>query len=93
MSQPITMLEDCKTSDEFNKSWGHTLVPEKLWRRLRLLAAHRGTYMSAIIVDAIRDYLNREEKVEEMKLLFSDDWLRRTIASDPDVDAEAGPPL
>ena len=28
-----------------------------------------------------------------MKLLFSNDWLRRTIASDPDVDAEAGPPL
>ena len=26
-----------------------------------------------------------------MKLLFSNDWLRRTIASDPDDDAEAGP--
>lgn len=28
-----------------------------------------------------------------MKLLFSNDWLRRKIAADPDIDAEAGPPL
>ncbi|MHB8390257.1 MAG: helix-turn-helix domain-containing protein [Acidobacteriaceae bacterium] len=28
-----------------------------------------------------------------MKLLFSNDWLRRKIATDPDVDVEAGPPL
>jgi transcriptional regulator with XRE-family HTH domain len=28
-----------------------------------------------------------------MKLLFSNDWLRRKIAADPDVDAEVGPPL
>ena len=28
-----------------------------------------------------------------MKLLFSNDWLRRMIASDPDDDVEAGPPL
>ena len=28
-----------------------------------------------------------------MKLLFSNDWLRRKIAADPDADAEAGPPL
>ena len=28
-----------------------------------------------------------------MKLLYSNDWLRRMIASDPDVDAEAGLPL
>lgn len=28
-----------------------------------------------------------------MKLLCSNDWLRRKIASDPDIDAEAGPPL
>src|SRR5260370_37541313 len=35
--------------------------------------------------------LINEEKV--MKLLFSNDWLRRKIAADPDIDAEAGPPL
>jgi transcriptional regulator with XRE-family HTH domain len=28
-----------------------------------------------------------------MKLLFSKDWLRRTIAADPDIDIEAGRPL
>jgi transcriptional regulator with XRE-family HTH domain len=28
-----------------------------------------------------------------MKLLFSKDWLRRTIAADPDIDIEAGSPL
>lgn len=28
-----------------------------------------------------------------MKLLFTNEWLRRKIASDPDIETEAGRPL
>ncbi|MDE0837280.1 MAG: helix-turn-helix transcriptional regulator, partial [Akkermansiaceae bacterium] len=28
-----------------------------------------------------------------MKLLFTTDWLKRTITADPEGDVEAGPPL
>ena len=35
-------------------------VPEELWQSLRLLAAERNTYISKLVIEAIRRYLRRE---------------------------------
>jgi len=41
--------------------------------------------------DQARVFPRKQE--DYMKLHFTNDWLRRTTAADPDVDIEAGPAI
>ena len=39
-------------------------IPEELWQRLRVLAVERRTYISTLVIEAIRDYLERADQEE-----------------------------
>lgn len=37
-------------------------VPDELWRRLKVLAAQRGTSLRELVLAALQEFLGREEK-------------------------------
>ena len=39
-------------------------IPKELWQRLRVLAVERRTYISTLVIEAIRDYLERADQEE-----------------------------
>ena len=46
-------------------------VPQELWKRLRVLSVNRNWTVSRVVIEAIKDYLDREGEPDEQDRLLA----------------------